>query len=148
FGGYRLAKDQLTKGLRSWSIVGASAECQPGAKKRTIFVTVTLADGKQVIIEEKAKAEAKGRKFANNVNLAAEHFGASTPAPVAEPVAATTTTSLGSTEPTSPPTSQAAPVSPSSEGSSKGKWIGFVVALVLVFFLISQCGGDDADEVA
>jgi hypothetical protein len=90
---YVLAGTELKSGKQTWDIKGARAEVEVGAERKRItatrvvalgvfalaakknmtkvFLTITLADGEEILIETDAKKEAKARKFATAINNAA-----------------------------------------------------------------------------
>ncbi len=97
FAGYRLEGPMLSKSLSSWRIAGAEAEFQHGAdlggrvtltrvaltgvfalglkKDRSkVYIAVQLPDGQQVLIEGKAREEKQARRFANQIQQAANHY--------------------------------------------------------------------------
>lgn len=110
FAGYRLEGPMLSKGLSSWKIAGAQAEFQHGAdlggrvtltrvaltgvfalglkKDRSkVYIAVQLPDGQQVLIEGKAKEEKQARRFANQIQQAANHYAEKEPAAPPAPAA-------------------------------------------------------------
>ena len=90
---YVLAGTELKSGKQKWDITGARAEVEVGADRKRItatrvvalgvfalaakknetkvFLTITLADGEEILIETAVKNEAKARKFATAINNAA-----------------------------------------------------------------------------
>lgn len=95
---YVLSGDKIKRGMRSWPVVGATAEFEHGANvgsrvtltrvaltgifalglkkdRNKVYVAIELANGEQILIEAKAKDEKKARTFASNVNAASAHFG-------------------------------------------------------------------------
>lgn len=90
FGMYAMKDTTLRSGLQTWDLVGASASVNVGAAKKgvtagrvialgvlalavkkdktKIYVTIELADGRQVVIEGPADKERQARAFAGTVN--------------------------------------------------------------------------------
>lgn len=98
FEGWRLSGRTLSKGLtKSYDIAGAAAEFQHGANvggrvtltrvalvglfalglkkdRNKVYVLLEASDGRQELIESKAKNEKAARKFASAINTASAHF--------------------------------------------------------------------------
>jgi hypothetical protein len=90
FGNFTLSNTTLQSAFRKWDVAGATAEVDLGATvkgvtagrvlalgvlslaakkdKSKVFVTVTLADGAQVLIEGPVKHEKQARAFAAKIN--------------------------------------------------------------------------------
>ncbi|MDF2442905.1 MAG: hypothetical protein JWR01_1108 [Subtercola sp.] len=93
FGSYILKDTQLQRGMKKWSVSGATAEFELGAaksgvtlgravalgvfslavkkNKSSVYVTVVLEDGEQIVVEGPVKDEKKARNFSAKVNQAA-----------------------------------------------------------------------------